>query len=105
MYVMTDSKLFNHWIMTGKENNGIRVYRPKKAISTDTQKIENRESFEIKENGEFIRYITSPDGTERRYVGRYQFEGDTIHVFFENHYLDTMFTVVALDEGNVLKIK
>jgi hypothetical protein len=105
MLPMVDSKLFNHWILTGKENNGIKVYTPKKATSTDGQKIENEDSFEIKENGEFIKYMKSTDGTQRPYVGRYDIQGDTLHVFFKNHYLDTMFTILALDDNNVLKIR
>ena len=27
---MVDPKLFNYWVLTGQENSGIRVYKPKK---------------------------------------------------------------------------
>jgi Lipocalin-like domain len=102
---MVDSKLCNHWVFTGKENNGIRVYRAKKAASDNTQQIENEDSFEIKDNGEFIKYMMSPDGMSKQLVGRYEIEGNTLYARFKNHYLDSMFTIEALDENNVLKIR
>lgn len=101
---MVDSKLFNHWILTGKENNGIKVYRAKKVALGNTHKIEYEDSFEIKENGEFVKYMRSSDGNPRPYVGRYEIQGDTLHSYFKNHYLDSMFTIVSLD-NNVLKIR
>ncbi|HKG30934.1 MAG TPA: lipocalin family protein [Nitrososphaeraceae archaeon] len=102
---MVDSKLFNYWVLTGKENNGIRIYGPKNTASGNAQQVENEDSFEIKENGEFIKYMMSPDGTPRRYIGRYEIKGDTLYSYFKNHYLDSMFTIVALDDNNVLKIR
>lgn len=101
---MVDPKLFNYWIITGQEDNGIRLYKPKKAALGNTQQIENEDSFEIKENGKFIKYMMSPEGTPRRYTGRYEIEGNILHSYFKNHYLDSMFTIVELD-NDVLKIK
>lgn len=100
---MVDSKLFNYWVLTGQENKGTRVYTPKKAALGDTQQTE-KEGFEIKENGEFIKYEISPAGTPMRYIGHYEISGNTLSSYFKNHYLDSMFTIVALDD-NVLKIR
>jgi Lipocalin-like domain len=101
---MVDSKIFNHWLLTDKESNGIRVYRPKKDVLLDAQQTENEDSFEIKENGEFVKYMASPDGTLRSHIGRYQIEGNTLHSYFKNHYLDSMFVIESLD-NDVLKIR
>src|SRR5688500_9375993 len=102
---MVDSKLFNHWVLTGKENNGVKVYRVKKVALDNTHQIENKDSFEIKENGEFVTYMMRADGNPRPYVGRYEIQGDILHSYFENHYLDSMFTIISLDDNNVLKIR
>jgi Lipocalin-like domain len=101
---MVNPKLFNQWILTGKENNGIRVYSAKKIALGNTHQIENEDSFEIKENGEFVKYMTSPEGNPSPYVGRYEIQGDTLHSYFKNHYLDSMFTIVSL-HNNVLRIR
>ena len=101
---MVDSKLFNYWVLTGQENNGIRVYTPKKAALDNTQQIENEDSFEIKENGEFIKYVISPAGRSMRYIGRYEIEVNTLYSNFKKHYLDSMFNIVALND-KILKIK
>jgi hypothetical protein len=101
---MVDSKLFNYWVLTGQENKGIRVYTTKKAAVDNTQQIENEDSFEIKENGEFIKYVISPAGRPMRFIGHYEIEGNTLHSRFKNHYLDSMFNIVALND-KVLKIK
>lgn len=101
---MIEPKLFDYWVLTDKENNGIRVYTPKKTAIDNTQQIEKEDSFEIKENGEFIKYMISPAGKTMRFIGRYEIEGNTLHSYFENHYLDSMFNIVALDD-KVLKIK
>jgi hypothetical protein len=101
---MVDSKLFNYWVLTGQENNGIRVYTPKKAALNNTQQIENEDSFEIKEDGEFIKYVMSPAGKTMRFIGRYEIEGNTLYSHFKNHYLDSMFNIVALND-KILKIK
>jgi hypothetical protein len=99
---MVDSKLFNYWVLTG-QNNGIRIYTSKK-VPDDTRQIENDDGFEIKENGEFIKYEMSPTGEPTRYIGRYEIKGNELYTHFKNHYLDSMFTIVAL-EDNVLKIR
>ncbi len=103
---MIGPKLFNYWVLTSKENNGIRVYRPKNAALANGQQIEDEDSFEIKENGEFIKYGISPDGTQMRYDGRYEIQGNAICAYFKNSYLDSMFEIVAFDDNNnLLKIR
>jgi hypothetical protein len=103
---MVDPKLFNHWVLTEKEKNGIRVYRPKTAVSDKAPQIENEDSFEIKQNGEFIKYIVSSDGRQKSYVGRYEIDGNTLRSYFKNHYLDSICVIEALDDANnVLKIR
>ena len=76
---MVDPKLFNYWVLTGQENSGIRVYKPKKAALGNTQRIGNEDSFEIRENGQFIKYMMSTEGTPRPYIGRYEIEANTLH--------------------------
>ena len=103
---MVDRKLFNHWVLTEKQKNGKRVYRPKTAVSGKAQQMQNEDSFEIKENGEFVKYIVSPDGKSRSYVGRYEIDGNILRSYFKNHYLDSMCEIEELDgDNNVLKIR
>src|SRR5215213_1481860 len=104
--LMVSSKLFNYWVPRSKENNGIRVYRPKKTALENGDQVDYEDSFEIKENGEFIKYGIFADGTQRAYNGRYEIHGNIIYTYFKNSYLDSMLEIVALDDNNkILKIR
>ncbi|MGB5090948.1 MAG: hypothetical protein WBN72_08405 [Nitrososphaeraceae archaeon] len=101
---MVDSRLFNHWVLKGREENGIRIYTPKKRGLDNSQQLENKDSFEIKENGEFIKYETSGSGIPVRYFGRYEIKGNELYTQFKNHYLDSILIIEEL-EDKVLKIR
>jgi hypothetical protein len=98
---MTDSRLFNHWVLTGKGDNGVMIYTPKKALSDTTEENE-RDSFDIKPDGEFIKYESS-EGSPVSYIGKYKIDGNILYTYFKNHYLDTLYKIVELGD-NVLKI-
>ena len=95
--VNPNSKLFNHWILTKEDDNGIKVYRTKDPESGNKMETE-KDGFEIKENGEFIQHKTSRDGKHRAFKGRFEIEGNTVYSRFKNTYLDSMFTIVELDD-------
>jgi hypothetical protein len=99
---MVDSRLFKHWVLTSKEDNGVMIYKPKDALSGNTNEVE-REGFEIKPDGEFIKYELSPDRSPVRYVGKYKIQGNTLYTRFKNQYLDSLFRIVEVGD-NILKI-
>ncbi len=80
---------------------GIMIYRPKEILSSGTEV--EKDGFEIKPDGEFIRYELSPNRSLVRYVGRYEIEGNTVYTRFKNHYLDSLFRIEELND-DVLKI-
>ncbi len=100
---MTNSKLFGRWILQNKENNGIKVYTDneseiKKNLNTE------RDGFEIKENGEFIRFKIYHDGNTKEFKGQYIIEGNTLYSRFKNSYMDSMFIIVELND-HILRLQ
>jgi hypothetical protein len=100
---MVDSRLFKHWVLATKMNDGTMIYTPKEALSDDTHEIEQA-GFELKPDGEFVKYELSHTGSPVRYSGKYEIKGNTLYTRFKNQYLDSVY---RLDEvgDNVLKIR
>lgn len=98
---MIDKSLIQKWIFSHKEADGTKVYVTKKDL-TNNDEIKN-ESFEFKENGEYIGVSTSNNNINK-VSGKYIVEGNLIYINFPNHYMDKMLTIKSLD-SNVLKIK
>jgi hypothetical protein len=98
---MVDKDLIQIWIFSHKEVDGTKVYVTKKNV-TNIDEIKN-ESFEFKENGEFIG-VSASNNNINKVIGKYIVEGNFIYVNFPNHYMDKMLTIKSLD-SNVLKIK
>jgi hypothetical protein len=97
---MIDKNLIQQWIFSHKEGDGTKVYVTKKNL-TNNDEIKN-ESFEFKENGEYIGTSTSNNNINK-VTGKYIVEGNLIYINFPNHYMDKMLTIKSLD-SNVLKI-
>jgi predicted lipase len=91
--------LFNRWIFSD-EAGGVRTYQASKA--PHRQETED-DSFEIKENGEFVRYSKTESGVLIKNVGRFEIKENTIYVYFKDHYSDLMFSIVSVD-NNALKV-
>jgi biotin synthase-related radical SAM superfamily protein len=98
---MIDKNLIQKWTYSHKEADGTKVYVTKKNL-TNNDEIKN-ESFEFKENGEFIGVSTSNNNINKA-IGKYIVEGIFIYINFPNHYMDKMLTIKSLD-SSVLKIK
>jgi hypothetical protein len=98
---MVDRNLLQTWIFSYKEDDGTKVYFSKKN-TTNNDEIKN-ESFEFKENGEYIGVSTS-NNSVNKVIGKYIVEGNFIYINFPNHYMDKMLTIKSID-GTVLKIK
>ena len=99
---MVDSRLLKSWVLTGKEDNDVKIYSPKKALA-DTRQETEQDGFELKPNGELVKYELSPAGSPVRSVGKYKIDGNTLYTYFENHYQDSPYKIVELGD-NVLKI-
>ena len=98
---MIDNNLIQTWIFSHKEADGTKVYVTKKNL-TNNDEIKN-ESFEFKENGEFIG-VSASNNNINKVTGKYILEGNFIYINFPNHYMDKMLNIKSLD-SNVLKIK
>lgn len=94
--------LFNRWVFS-KDSGGIKIYRPSTSLSGEKQRQEGEQgdAFEIKKNGEFIRYTVTDSGTPVENVGRYEIKGDTVYVYFPDHYSDLMFTLKSVDKDSL----
>jgi hypothetical protein len=98
---MVDSRLFKHWVLRSKAGSGVMIYGPKDTMSRATEV--EKDGFEIKPNGEFIKYELAPNELPVRHMGRYEIQGNTVYTRFKNHYLDSLFKIEELND-NVLKI-
>jgi hypothetical protein len=98
---MVDKNLIQTWIFSHKEDDGAKVYVTNKNL-TNIDEIKN-ESFEFKEDGEYIGVSTS-NNSVNKVIGKYIVEGNFIYINFPNHYMDKMLTIKSLD-NNILKIK
>jgi hypothetical protein len=99
---MVDSRLFKHWVLISKGSDGVMTYKAKDALPDNTNK-DVQEGFELKPNGEFIRYEMSPSQSPMRYTGKYKIERNTLYTRFKNQYLDSLFRIEEVDDS-VLKI-
>ncbi len=102
VYLMSDPRIFNRWVLTGKTDEGIKIYAHKNEKSDAKQEIE-RNGLELKPNGELVRYELSPKGSLVQYTGKYKIDGNTMYTYFKNHYLDSLYKIVELND-KVLKI-
>jgi hypothetical protein len=96
---MVDSRLFRHWVLTDKGDDGTMIYTPKEALSDNAHEIE-QDGFELKPDGEFVKYESGSVHSR----GKYEIKGDTLYTRFENQYLDSAYRVMELDD-NVLKMR
>jgi hypothetical protein len=94
--------LFNRWVFS-EESEGVKTYRPSARFSEKKQGREEqrRHGFEIKKNGEFIIYTERDSGMPVENVGRYEVKGDTVYVYFPDHYSDIMFTLKSVDKDSL----
>jgi hypothetical protein len=93
-------QLYKRWILSEQQEGGIKVYQ--KIDSSKKGDVE--EGFEIKPNGEFVKYGKSFSGRPMKITGRVQMDGNTVYAYFNDPYLDSMFTVLSVDE-NTLKVR
>ena len=97
-------EIFKHWIHSREEDTGeIRVYRPNDYKFPPSR---GREGFELKENGEFIRYRIGPTDRPQKMVGTWKVEkGNYLRVTFEGQRRESyIMQFVSLDE-QVLKVR
>lgn len=96
--------IFKHWVHSHEEDTtDIKVYRPHDHRFPRSR---GRRGFEIKENGEFIRYDIAPDDRIKRVQGHFKVEGrNRFHIFFEDpKFKSYTMNIVSLSE-NVLKLR
>ncbi len=97
---MSRENLLQTWIFSHTEDDGTKVFESKKNLKNNDE-IKD-ETFEFKENGEFIG-ISISNNNIHKVTGNYILEGNLIYVHFSNHYMDKTLTIKSLD-SNVLKI-
>jgi len=81
----------------------MKVYQAKDPDSVSLDKVEE-DGFELRKNGEFIKYSVDFSGTQMQTVGHFKVKGNTVYVYFDDPYLDSVFNIVSLDE-ETLKIR
>jgi hypothetical protein len=95
--------IYNHWIHSYEEDTeNEKVYR----LSTfEFPPSRGRDGFEIKENGEFILYITGPADRPQKIFGNFTIESNKLHVeLTSNIQKSYTMTILSCDE-NQLKIQ
>ena len=98
------AEMFKHWIHSHEEDSEeIKVYRPNEYNFPPAR---GREGFELKENGEFIRYGIGATDKSETVVGTWKaVDENKIQVSFDNQsYQSFTIDIVSSDE-DVLKIR
>lgn len=99
-----DPNLINYWIHSPQEDQDeIITYRKKKSVTGNANN-NTSNGFELKENGEFIKYTNSPEGILKSHSGHYQVYNKSIIVNFDDPYQDFILKIEYLDD-NVLKVR
>ena len=98
------SAIFKHWIHSREEDTeGVRVYRPSDYKFPPSR---GREGFEIKENGEFIRYGIGPTDARQKIPGTWTIESkNQIQVSLEApRQISYTMQIISCDE-TLLKVR
>jgi hypothetical protein len=100
---MVDQRLYGKWYFVKKEADGTNIY--KTTLGTEENQDNAEENgFEFKEDGSLIRYRFTNKEKILSQNGTYEIIGDKLYTHFENHYLDTVYKIISI-ENNMLKIK
>ena len=97
-------EIYKHWIHSHEEDtNEEKVFRPS---SYDFPLSRGREGFEIKDNGEFIKYSIAPDDRSKKVVGHWKPEGpDKILVYFDDPKIEPCTLDIKSSEHDALVVK
>ncbi len=97
-------EIFKHWIHSREEDTeGVRVYRPSDYKFPPSR---GREGFELKKNGEFIRYGIGPTDRPQKITGTWKAEGgNQIRVSFEAQKQDSYTMQVVSCDERLLKVR
>ena len=97
-------EMFKHWIHSREEDTGeTRVYRPSNYKFPPSR---GREGFELKENGEFIRYRIGPTDRPQKIVGTWKVEkGNHLRVTFEGQKRESYIMQFVSCDEQVLKVR
>lgn len=96
--------IFKHWVHSREEDTEEgSVYRPKDYKFPPAR---GRNGFEIKENGEFIKYEIGPDDRPRKISGHWKQEGDNrIRADFEDQRTDSTTLDILMLDDKILIVK
>ncbi len=97
-------EIFKHWIHSYEEDTrGVNIYRPG---NYNFPRSRGRESFEIKENGEFIQYGIGPTDRVVKVSGRWEVEEKVkIVVYLESKDVASYTINIISCTSDILKIK
>jgi hypothetical protein len=97
-------EIFKHWVHSREEDKeGTKVYRPS---DYDFPPARGRKGFEIKEDGEFIKYEIAPDDRLKPVVGHWKEMGeDKIRVEFEGAEQESFTLDIVSVDDRTLNVK
>ena len=96
-----EPKLIGYWVHSpNKDSDGILVYSRR---NNDTKK-PLHDSFELKPDGEFLKYKLSSEGRLSVSKGRFDIKDHFIYVNFDNPYQDFIFNIIYYDD-DLLKVR
>jgi hypothetical protein len=100
---MVDQRLYGTWYFVKKETDGTNIYKTT-LVTEENQDNTERSGLEFKEDGSLISYRLTNKEKILSQNGTYKIIGDKLYTHFENHYLDTVYKIISI-EDNMLKIK
>jgi hypothetical protein len=93
--------LYKHWIHSYEEDTkDKKVYRQSMFEFPPSR---GRDAFEIKDNGEFILYITGPTDRAEKIFGKFTIESNKLHIELTSKIQKSYFmTILYCDENKLI---
>ena len=94
--------IYKHWIHSHEEDTeDKKVYRPS---TFEFPQSRGRDGFEIRENGEFILYITGPTDKPEKILGNFTIDSNKVNIELALIQKSSTMTILSCEE-NLLVIQ
>jgi hypothetical protein len=97
MAVFNEHCIYKHWIHSHEEDKADKkVYRPS---TFEFPPSRGRDGFEIRENDEFILYITGPADKPEKILGNFTIDSNKLNIELRSIQKSYTMTILSCDEN------
>ena len=100
MTVYNEDCIYKHWVHSHEEDTvDKKVYRPS---TFEFPQSRGRDGFELRENGEFILYVTGPTDKSEKILGNFTIHSDKLNVELVSIQKSYTMTILSCDENRLI---